>query len=148
MKNVNLLWRFCLLIISTLFFNSCSDSDNDSVSLQQSLANTRMYVYAEENYLNGEQVKGYPFTPMYWSFFDNGTCAGFRKGMWKMKGNTIVVTTNYSGITETLEFEIVESEMDKELDTWELVLRKEYDDDEFDYQLYYMRLVEVFEYDE
>lgn len=136
-----------MVMVVNLSLMACSDDDN-SVSLQQSLANTRMYVYARENYLNGEQVKGGYFTPGYWSFFDNGTCAGFRKGTWKMKGNAIVVTVDDHGDVYTETYKIIESEMDKESGTWELVLREEYEDDEYDYQLYYMRLVEVFEYNE
>lgn len=144
MKKIIFLCLLGLLFAVTLGFTACSDDDESNASVA-SLANTKMYVYAEENYLDGEKVKGYPFTPKYWTFFSDGTCSGFMKGTWEMKGNSILVTTSNSGMKETHVCKIIESNRDVEAGTWELVLREEYDDDEFDYQLYYMRLVEVFE---
>lgn len=131
-------------IVSIPLFTSCSN-DDDPLIENKSLKNTIWTVYARENYLNGEQVKGYSFRAQDWYLYADGTCKGFENGTWRMNGNTISVTTNYSGYDEVEKYQIIESKQDKENGTWEVVLRDEYDDDEFDYQLYYMRLIGVIE---
>ncbi|MGN0386759.1 MAG: hypothetical protein ACI4EX_12870 [Lachnospiraceae bacterium] len=126
-------------IVSIPLFTSCG-SDDDPLIENKSLENTIWTVYARENYLNDQQVDGYSFKSKTWTLYADGTCKGFETGTWHIGGNSILVTTNYSGYDEVKEYKIIESKPDKEKGTWEVVLRKEYDDEEFDYQLYYMRL--------
>lgn len=146
MKKINLLWLFGLLVSMSLGFSACSDSDDDKNSVSSDLlSNTQMYVYAEENYMNGEEIKNNRFTPKYWSFYSDGTCSGFCNGTWEIKNNSIVVTTDDYGLKETLVYKIIQSDINEEKGRWELVLRKEYPDDEYDYQLYYMRFHSVIE---
>ena len=140
MKKISIIFAMLLsVIIGISVFSSCS-SDDDPLVEEKSLANTIWYVYNDENYLNGEKVDGYKFTSRNWNLYADGTCTGFNKGKWHMGGNSIYVTTNYSGFEEVSEYKIIESKTDAEKGTWEMVLRMEYEDDEFDYQLYYMRL--------
>ncbi|MGN0281215.1 MAG: hypothetical protein ACI4B3_02815 [Prevotella sp.] len=137
---------FVLLIICLMgfVFSSCSD-DEDGLISTKSLANTKMYVYARESYKDGEQVSGYRFTPQYWYFYRGGTCKGFEDGKWQLDGNSLIITTNYSGYVEKEEYRIIESDYDAKEGSWEIVFRENYEDDEYDYRIYYMRLAGVAE---
>lgn len=138
MKKMNFLAYVLLSLIAITGFSSCSSDDEKAPFSPDLLGNTKMYVYKEECYLKGELVRGH-FSPEYWYFESNGTCRGFSTGEWKMKGSSIMVTTHWSGLTETHEYKIIKSEMEEDRHNWEIVLRREYEDDEYDYQLYYMR---------
>ena len=104
-----------------------------------------MYVYARENYKDGELISGYRFTPKYWYFYRDGTCVGFEDGKWQLDGNSLIIITNYSGYVEKFEYRILESDYDPKEDSWEIVFRENYEDDEYDYRIYYMRLAGVAE---
>lgn len=132
-----------LCIVGCVFF-SCSDDEEGLISTK-SLSNTKMYVYAREYYKNGEKVSGYRFTPRYWYFYKDGTCEGFEDGKWQLDGNTLIIITNYSGFLEREEYLIVKSDYDTKEDSWEIVLKRNYEDDEYDFQIYYMRLAGVAE---
>lgn len=143
MKKIYILLFTCTTL---LLLHSCS-SDDSPISANE-LSNSTWYLYKLERYLDGECKSTSTSKYLLYFYDDEDGCylnADYRcpisGGNWKISGGQLIVEEedSYSGLDpEISKYKILS--VTGEGDGLEMVLQEEYEDDEYDYYLYYLRL--------
>ena len=137
MKNLCML----LLCATALMWGGCSKDDSkDDGKTTVDTASKILGTWEEtncESYKNGKIVKDHWSKWVSWTFKKDGSLIHHSKsfvdrGEYKLKDNSIICSYDWYGVDERVSLEILS------LDEESLVWKEIYEDDEYDYQIYYL----------